>query len=117
VSFELILACGVLVLLVCFAAYAGFTHLFRLISTLQMQIDVAFKETNEKVNNPVVNLDGIKNDMLGMVEDVISNMQPPTAGDHLMGALTQFLQMKLMGSMGVDLNQLQSQLMPHEEEV
>ena len=43
----------------------------------------------------------LKDEMFNIVQDTIEGMNPPTAADHLMGALGQLVQMKLAKSMNL----------------
>lgn len=44
-------------------------------------------------------LDDLKDEVGGMVMEVVSQMRPPTVADHLGGVLAQFAQIKLMRSL------------------
>ena len=43
----------------------------------------------------------LKEEMFDIVQDTVQNMQPPNAADHLMGALSQMVQMKMMKAMNL----------------
>ena len=51
----------------------------------------------------------IKEEILEIVEDTLANLQQPTALDHIGGAISQFIQYKLMKSVQMD-NLLQNEL-------
>jgi len=86
--------------------YIGFKHLSALIHEVKIEAQVAFKQTTGGTS---VDLSEIKNDLLDLVHNTISEMQPPSASDHLFGALAQILQMKVMKGMGMDPSSLISQ--------
>jgi hypothetical protein len=44
-------------------------------------------------------LNGLKDEVLDIVESTIENLTPPTAIDHIAGAVSQYFQMKLMKEM------------------
>ena len=79
--------------LICVVLFA----LKRLLEALA-QVTESFNRTSSETN---IDIDGIREELLDIVENTISNLQPPNAIDHLMGALAQFAQMKLMKTMGV----------------
>jgi hypothetical protein len=55
-----------------------------------------------KHNQTEVNIDGIKDEVLDIIEEVLGNMHTPTAFDHIAGAVGQFVQYKLMKSIKLD---------------
>jgi len=59
-------------------------------------------------------LDELKEDLLDMVHETIGNMSPPTAIDHLLGALSGPLQMWAMRKAGIDpaTGQMIKQVLP-----
>lgn len=92
------------------AVLFGCFQMFRAISEALQEIstNLTARETTS-----FTGIDDVKEELLGIVEDTIANLQPPSAIDHLMGALAQFAQIKLMKSMDID----PSDLMPALEEV
>lgn len=42
------------------------------------------------------NLNELKDEVLDVVHDTLQNLQPPSAIDHLMGAASQYFQLKMM---------------------
>lgn len=46
-------------------------------------------------------IEEMKEEMYNIVQDTVEGMNPPTAADHLMGALGQLVQMKLAKSMNL----------------
>lgn len=86
------LLCAVLLLvLVIFAAT-------RMLLEALTQITESFKQSNDTDS---IDLNAIKEELLDIVEDTINNLQPPNAFDHIMGALAQFAQHKLMAATGI----------------
>jgi hypothetical protein len=61
------------------------------------QVKEEFKHTQTEVN-----IDGIKDEVLDIIEEVLGNMHTPTAFDHIAGAVGQFVQYKLMRTMKMD---------------
>jgi hypothetical protein len=47
-------------------------------------------------------LQDVKESMVDIVEDTLSNMNPPSAFDHIAGAIAQMIQAKTMKSMGLN---------------
>jgi len=92
VSFELYLVCAFLLTSFVAVFYQAFKHLTALIQ----DVEVGFKQDNP---NPF-NIDEIKEELLDLVHDVLQNMQPPSAGDHIFGAIGQILQFKMMQMFG-----------------
>jgi hypothetical protein len=45
---------------------------------------------------PDINFDDLKEELMGMVEDLMQSMRIPTIADHLGGALSAFAQMKMV---------------------
>ena len=73
---------------------------------------------NRETTHDFPDIQSIKDDLLEIVEDTIQNMQPPSAIDHLMGALAQFAQIKLMKAAGIDdLQSLMPQGLEFEEDI
>jgi len=81
--------------------YQAFKHL-----TAQIQeVEIEFKRTNGNG----FNLDEIKGELFGIVEDILQNMQPPSAVDHVFGAIAQIIQFKAMKMMDVEPSTLLEQ--------
>jgi len=53
------------------------------------------------VDLPPTFVDEMKDEMFNIVQETVEGMNPPTAADHLMGALGQLVQMKLAKSMNL----------------
>ena len=85
----------VCVVLICFALYFSVNQ----VSQHMIQLSEEFKRPQSEYN---FDLDAIKEEILGTVEDTLANLQPPNAMDHLLGALAQFAQVKLMKMAGLD---------------
>ena len=95
-----------------FVLLAGVFFATKVILEALAQITESFKQ--DSAQTPI-DLDAIKEELLDIVEDTLANLEPPNAFDHLMGALGQFAQMKLMKMSGIeDLANLQPAL---EEEL
>tara|TARA_R110000823_G_scaffold225675_1_gene353438 strand:- start:816 stop:1157 length:342 start_codon:yes stop_codon:yes gene_type:complete len=66
----------------------------------------ALNEVRDSMTPPeqqkLPDFNALRNDLMDLVTDTISTMQPPNAMDHLLGMLTQFAQMKMMQSTGID---------------
>jgi len=66
----------------------------------------ALKDFQADFSNPPpqmsFDIEGLKGDLIEMVQDTIGQMQPPNAMDHLLGMLSQFAQMKMAQKFGVN---------------
>jgi hypothetical protein len=60
------------------------------------------EELTQTQENSGFDLNELKEDLLDMVHETIGNMQPPTAIDHLLGALSGPIQMWAMRKAGID---------------
>ena len=60
------------------------------------QLQKEIERTLGNINIPEINLEGIKDELFDVVEDLMANMRVPTALDHGMGMFQQFMQMKQM---------------------
>jgi len=69
-----------------------FSHLNVLESRLNIPVDVDIPFT----------LDDVRASLIDIVEDTLSNMNPPSAFDHIAGAIAQMIQAKTMKSMGLN---------------
>jgi len=94
VSFELYLVCAFLLTSFVAVFYQAFKHLTALIQ----DVEVGFKQDTSNH----FNLDEIKEELLDLIQDVIGNMEPPRAVDHVFGAIAQILQFKAMKLMDVE---------------
>jgi len=68
------------------------------------RLKIDFKQMMDSLELPTLNIDAMKDEMLEIIEDLISQMRVPTAIDHAAGFMTQFLQMKAhrqMAEMGL----------------
>jgi len=72
----------------------------------QMSSKALFKQfeswKTELLDASPKSVDDIKEELLDIVEDTLSNMQPPNAGDHFMGMLAQVGQMWAMRKFNID---------------
>lgn len=93
-SFELYLVCAFLLTSFVAVFYQAFKHLTALIQ----DVEVGFKQDNGNA----FNLDEVKEELLDLVHDVLQNMEPPKAADHIFGAIGQILQFKMMKMMDID---------------
>lgn len=89
-----------LAIVLIFGIFYGLKHVLEALNHISESL-----LTEKPQNN--IDIDGIKQELLDIVEDTISNLQPPNAFDHLMGALAQFAQHKIMMATGMDVNRLQ----------
>ena len=64
------------------------------VEAIQLQKEI--ERTLGNINIPEINLEGIKDELFDVVEDLMANMRVPTALDHGMGMFQQFMQMKQM---------------------
>jgi len=55
-----------------------------------------FESAMDDLSMPSLNLDGLKEELMDMVEDLMQNMRVPTALDHMAGIASQMMQMKGM---------------------
>ena len=100
----------------CHASIAGMAS--NLHENLKNDIRGASEETSDNF------IDGIREELLDVVNSTIQQMRPPNIADHLGGILNQFAQMKMMKMMqkegiGLDLESvaLGSNIKdPHEED-
>lgn len=79
----------------------------------------ALNEVRDSMTPPeqqkMPDFNALRNDLMDLVTETISTMQPPNAMDHLLGMLTQFAQMKMMQSTGIDPSALISGFANSEE--
>lgn len=69
-------------------------------------------QLEERLNDSITNieknefempsLNALKDEVLDIVESTIENLQPPTALDHIAGAVSQYFQFKLMRDMKLE---------------
>lgn len=64
------------------------------------------EKTLASITMPHIDLDGIKAELIEVVEDLMQSMRIPSIADHLGGAVAQFMQMKQM-KMAQDLGLMQ----------
>jgi len=64
------------------------------------------EKTLASISMPHIDLDGIKGELIEVVEDLMQSMRIPSIADHLGGAVAQFMQMKQM-KMAQDLGLMQ----------
>lgn len=83
-------------LLLCFILFLSLiAHLKTLVEGLEGRL-------NESIDNlagnqiEIPNFDELKDDLLDVVNSTIENLEPPTAFDHIAGAVSQYFQMKMM---------------------
>ena len=61
------------------------------------RVELAF----DKKLNGGFDFSRLKSEMTELIEEIIGDMQPPNAADHLMGAISQIIQMKAMKSKAI----------------
>ena len=79
---------------------------FGFMAFILMKLDLKKSEARElqkdiqraldSIKMPDINLDSIKNELVDVVEELMTNMRIPSIADHLGGAVSSFLQMKQM---------------------
>jgi len=74
----------------------SFGRLFSHLKELESRLN-----TGEVVDIPFTLAD-VKESLVDIVEDTLSNMNPPSAFDHIAGAIAQMIQAKTMKSMGLN---------------
>jgi hypothetical protein len=78
---------------------AGGAFLAHRIETLKFEIRAATETLSEKPTS----FDDLREDLEDLIADTLSQIQPPNAGDHFMGAMGQIAQMWAMRKFGADL--------------
>ena len=91
--------CGETVMLLS-VGIAFFIVTFFLHQMSMKALTIQFENWKAEVEPPQIS--EIKDELLDLVEDVIGNMQPPNAWDHLLGALAGPIQMWAMRKAGID---------------
>ena len=72
------------------------------ITTLKTTLsELSARFESKTVELPPSFVEEMKDEMFEIVQDTVKNMQPPNAADHLMGALSQMVQMKMMKAMNL----------------
>ena len=69
---------------------------------LMAQLQEIKHDIEVKSELPPLSIETIRNEMIDIVEDTLSSLQPPNAFDHLMGALAGPIQMIMMRKAGID---------------
>lgn len=88
-------------LVVCFSVFLlVLYHLKTLIISFESRLNEAIADINEN-DVALPSLNGLKDEILDVVNSTIENLQPPTAFDHIAGAVSQYFQMKMMKEMQV----------------
>jgi len=93
--FEVILPLYVAFVVLC--VFVFMSH-HTLSSSLQ---SIATEIKDNGIDLPPSFIEELKDEMYNIVQETIEGMNPPTAADHLMGALGQLVQMKLAKSMNL----------------
>ena len=70
-------------------------HLKDLISQIEAKLYISVEDLKQTASNPM-SLESLKDEVLDIVESTIENLTPPTAIDHIVGAASQYFQMKMM---------------------
>lgn len=76
-------------------------HFKGIISQLEDRLNDSINSI-EKNDFEMPSLNALKEEVLDIVESTIENLQPPTALDHIAGAVSQYFQFKLMRDMKLD---------------
>tara|TARA_Y100000401_G_scaffold18199_1_gene12339 strand:+ start:3568 stop:3891 length:324 start_codon:yes stop_codon:yes gene_type:complete len=83
---------------------------------LWLKLDRCYQDLGAKLSDSQtvieskVDIGSIKNEIAETIEDFMGNLQVPTAQDHLLGGLSQIMQMWAMKRFGPVVAQMQSQL-------
>jgi len=105
VSFEAVIGMNEETLLLYLAFFSMCVYVWlsnaRLKDTLTHLAGNLENRLNEPHEMPDTLIESLKDTMLDIVEDTLQNMQPPTAADHLMGTISQLVQMKLMKNLNL----------------
>ena len=91
---------------VLFPVYASLLFLCVFVWMSISTLKTTLSELSERFESKTVELppsfvEEMKDEMYEIVQDTVKNMQPPNAADHLMGALSQMVQMKMMKAMNL----------------
>jgi len=93
--------------MVAFEVYVAFTvYLISMIgiaigyNLLKNQIKTSAESLNS--DGIEVNIDGLREEIFEIIEEMLGNMHTPTFFDHIGGALSQFVNYKLMKTMQMD---------------
>ena len=89
-------------ILVVFGILFGFlTHLRSIINQISSRLNDVIDDLQSE--QPSLNgLNGLKEELLDIVNDTIENLQPPSAIDHIAGAFSQFIQFRMMKEIKLD---------------
>ena len=86
-------------LVVCFSVFLYVLfHLKTLIISFESRLNDAIEDIN-KTDVALPSLNDLKDEILDVVNSTIENLQPPTAFDHIAGAVGQYFQMRMMKEM------------------
>ena len=91
----------VAVLVLLFLIGTGVLMAFLRLFTHLQYLESRLNEAGGAVDIPF-SLDDVKDSMIDIVEDTLKNMNPPSAFDHIAGAIAQMIQAKTMKSMGLN---------------
>jgi hypothetical protein len=75
--------------------------------TLESTINRSMNKVQESVEFPI---DAIKDEISDTIQDFMSNMNVPTAQDHLLGGISQIMQMWAMKKFAPAVEMIQSQM-------
>ena len=76
-------------------------HFKGIITQLESRLNDSIKNI-ERNEFEIPSLNSLKEEVLDIVESTIENLQPPTALDHIAGAVSQYFQFKLMKDMKME---------------
>ena len=82
--------------------------------SLELKINDSINTVQESVDFPI---EAIKDEIADTIQDFMSNMNVPSAGDHLMGGLSQIMQMWAMKKFAPVVEQIQNSMNPLDGEL
>jgi len=92
----LVAACVIILLLLSYVLHQESTK------TLMTHIDAIKSEITPDQSSLDLNLEELREDILDLVHETISKMSPPTAFDHILGAIASPLQAWMMRKAGIN---------------
>ena len=88
-------------LALCVSFFVVVMYFKGIISRLEDRLNESTKKIlGKEVDLP--NLNELRDEVLDIVQETIENLQPPSAIDHLMGAASQYFQLKMMKDFNLD---------------
>jgi len=75
-----------------------FSHFQR----ITLKFDERLNDLNAPGGNMSFDLESLKEELMGIVENTIESLSPPTAFDHFAGMASQYFQMRMMKEFKID---------------